>query len=416
MVRPIVDQERMLACIHCGFCLPSCPTYAELLDEADSPRGRIYYLRAMMEGRVKPTPEIKEHLSRCLACLSCESACPSGVKYRELISDARAWLAQNSPVPSPFLWRPFFLHVLPYARRLRLALAPLWVAQSLGMGAFAAGVIRGLKLGWVSRAMRFLPARVPAPLLKPLPEVLPAAGAKRMRVGFMLGCVMEGFLPDLNRTMIGILRHLGCEVVVPHGQGCCGALARHAGDKKKAARLGAKLARVFARADVDVVVANAAGCGADLRELGESLGPEGAALAGKVRDFTEVAAELARRIPPTKRIPLRVAYQDACHLKHAQKITDPPRELLRAVPGLTLSELEEQDICCGSAGVYNILQSEIGEALRHRKLEHIRLAKVDAVVTANPGCLLQLGGGLADLDDAPRLMHIAELLAQAYGL
>ena len=409
-----VEESRLLACIHCGLCLPTCPTYAESGNEADSPRGRIYFMRALHDGRIDLTDQVKVHLDRCLACFACETACPSGVRYRELIEDARGWLTVRSPSPAPPGWRWFFRRILPSARALRWALAPLWFLQLLGLRAAATRIARRLPLSWAGRSLGLLPARLPAPRTAPLAELLPARGTRRMRVGLLTGCVMEGFLPELNRLQAEILRELGCEVVVPRGQGCCGALALHAGKRELFAELGRGLVRVFAETGVDAIVASAAGCGSAMKDYGHLLGKAG--FAELVRDFSELAAELARERPPTRPVRLRVAYQEACHLSHGQKVTGAPRALLRLVPGLELVELAEQELCCGSAGVYNILQPGFAEPLGRRKAAHAAAAGVDAVVTANPGCLLQLRKHLAAVSGAPRLLHLAEVVAAGYGL
>lgn len=418
--RSIVDGRKLLSCIHCGFCLPTCPTYVATGDEADSPRGRIYFMRAMQEGRIDPTAEVRIHLDRCLTCFSCETACPSGVEYRDLIQDTRSWLGEHAPRHDPPLWRWFFTRILPSARLLRWSLLPVWIADQLRVRGFLEAVAARIPVAWVARSVRFLPARVPTPFAPGIPAaVLPAKGVRKMRVGYLLGCVMEGMLPDLNRLQIEILRELGCEVVVPRGQGCCGALGAHEGERAMAQALGNRLVAAFAGCgELDAVVASAAGCGSTMKDYAHLLleNPGARAFAAKVRDFTEVAAPLAADRPPTHQVRLTLAYQEACHLGHAQRVTQPPRALLRAIPGVTLTELPEQELCCGSAGVYNLLQPELSGTLRDRKAGHAAAAGVDAVVTANPGCLLQLSAGLKARAGAPRLYHLAEIMAMGYGI
>jgi glycolate oxidase iron-sulfur subunit len=415
-----VDTRKMLSCIHCGFCLPTCPTYVVTGNEADSPRGRIYFMRGMQEGRIEPTEQVRTHLDRCLTCFACETACPSGVEYRELIQDTRSWLNIQAPASTPPGWHWFFTRVLPSARRLRWSLFPLWLADQLGIREFALKVARKVPVPWLGRSTAFLPARIPSPFSPaPLAEILPARGERKMRVGYLLGCVMEGMLPAINRMQVEILRELGCEVVIPAAQGCCGALGAHEGERALAQSLGNRLVAAFAGVgELDAVIASAAGCGSTMKDYAHLLleNPGARAFAAKVRDFTEVAAPLAAQRPPTRRLELKLAYQEACHLGHAQRVTSPPRALLRAIPGVTLAELPEQELCCGSAGVYNMLQPEISGALRERKAGHAAAAGVDAVVTANPGCLLQLAAGLKDRPGAPRLYHLAEVLAMGYGL
>lgn len=415
-IAPIVDERQLLRCIHCGFCLTACPTYSLRSDEADSPRGRIYFMRAMLEGRAELAPEIRLHLDRCLACYSCETACPSGIEYRHLIEDARAWILSRAPAAAPPGWRAFFRHILPSVRALRLLLLPLKIADALGLRAAVAAVARVLPLGWLGRALDLLPERIPGPGEPALPEVSPARGERRRRVGFVPGCVMEGMLPDLNRLLVEVLREVGCEVVVPRGQGCCGALARHEGEVERAARQADRLVRAFAGVDVECIVASAAGCGSTMRGYGGEPGDATEEFARRVRDFTEVVAEMIEARPPRNEVRMRVAYQEACHLSHGQRITAQPRRLLRAIPGLEVVELPEQEICCGSAGVYNLLQRRFSDELKERKAAHAMAAGVDAVVTANPGCLLQLGSALKRKTGAPRVYHLVELLAEAYGL
>jgi len=438
--RAIVDGASLRACIHCGFCLTTCPTYALRGEEPDSPRGRIYFIRAMQEGRAAPTPRLFVHLDRCLACFACETACPSGVRYRDLIEDLRAWqTAGGAPgleqagsetrrdpdgdkvtggrVRDP-VWRWFFRTVLPRARALRLMLAPLWIAQGLGLRGAALRLAGMVPVPWMRRSTSLLPAVIPAPFGDGLRGILPARGERRLRVGFTLGCVMEGFFPDLNRLMIEILRELGAEVVVPRRQSCCGALALHEGERALAGKLARRMIRSFAGLELDAIVANAAGCGATLKDYGRILpdDPAAAAFAARVRDFSEVAASLLPGRPPVREVKLRVAYQEACHLGHAQKIHAEPRALLEAIPGLDLVELPEQELCCGSAGVYNILEPVLAGELGARKAAHAARSGADAVVTANPGCYLQMLSSLRGLAHAPRVLHLAEILGLAYGL
>lgn len=427
----IVDDRTALACIHCGFCLPSCPTYAVRGDEADSPRGRIWFIREMQAGRLEPSAQVATHLDRCLACFACETACPSGVHYRELIEDARDWMLHAaSPVTGEpaapaagavrgsALWRGFFASILPNPQATRLSLLPFWLAERLGLRTPLEFVASRVGPGWTRRAVALLPDRIPAPIASEMPETLPAKGEKRMRVGYLLGCVMEGMVPRINRLQIEILRHLGCEVVCPKRAGCCGSLALHEGEKSQAEYLGRDAVGKFEHAHVDVVVASAAGCGSTMKDWGKLLpGTPGAQeIAAKVRDFTEVVAELIKDRPPKIVVDRVVAYQEACHLGHAQKVKDQPRAILKAIPGLTIRELPEQELCCGSAGVYNLVEPELAGKLGERKAEHAKAAHVDAVVTANPGCLFQLNAHLKQDPASPKLLHLAELLAESYGI
>jgi len=438
----LVNEADLVSCIHCGLCLTACPTFQVTGNESDSPRGRIWFMRAVEQGRIGLTPGLLEHLDRCLTCYSCETACPSEVKYRRLIEDARARLtALPAGRRHPWGWRPFFRLVIPRPWALRLMLAPLWVAGLAGLKKFAVGIFRRLPLGWAARSVDLTPDRVPPPVIRRLPRVNPARGERRHTVVFMTGCVMEGFLPELNRLYVRILRELGCDVIVPRRQGCCGALAIHEGERADAIRLARALIRDLGGIPADWIVANSAGCGSAMKDYGRLLGSEGAGFAARVRDFTEVAAPLVRERPPVREVRIRAAYQHACHLGHAQRIQTEPRDLLRAIPGLTLVELPEQELCCGSAGGYNLLQPRLAADLNRRKTALIMAAfgadpasgvdaksrtpaaaalspmpALDAVVTANPGCYLQLAAGLKGQPGAPRLFHLAEVLAEAYGV
>jgi glycolate oxidase iron-sulfur subunit len=413
---PLVGSADLVSCIHCGVCLTACPTYAVTRNESDSPRGRIWFLRAAGEGRIGLTPGLKEHLDRCLTCYSCETACPSEVKYRRLIEDARAGLTAVAARRLPPGWRLFFRNVIPRPAALRLMLAPLWALGLAGLKDVAVAVFSRLPLGWVSRSTGFLPDRIPPPFTGHRRVVNPARGERRLRVAFMTGCVMEGFLPRLNTLYIAILQELGCEVIVPRRQGCCGALAIHEGERADAVGLARAMVRDLGTVEADFVVANSAGCGSAMKDYGRLLGPEGAEFASRVRDFTEVAASLIADRPPTHEVRIRAVYQHACHLGHAQRIQAEPRTLLAAVPGLQVTELPEQELCCGSAGVYNLLQPGLSGDLNRRKTALIMAAGVEAVVTANPGCYLQLAAGLRAHPAGVRLLHLAEVLARAYGI
>jgi len=413
----LVTEERLLKCIHCGLCLAACPTYEVLSDEADSARGRIWFMRAVAEGRAGLTAEVREHLDRCLACFACETACPSGVRYRDLIEGARAWAGENMPPASPPLWLPFFRNVLTSRKVMRLVSSPAWAARALGLEGVMQAVVRRLPLPWLARAVAILPDRIPSPLEPPHPRVVPARGERRLRVGLQIGCVMDAMFPRLNALFAELLATLGAEVVIPRTQGCCGSLAIHQGERGLGIRQGLALVDAFAGTGVDYVVSTAAGCGAVMKEYGHLL-PDGRGtdFAGRVRDVTELVLELAKKRPPVRELRARVAYHEACHMRNAQRLSGPPRELLRSVPGLSLVEVPEQEFCCGSAGVYNILRPDISDELKARKVKAVMSCGVDFITTANPGCLLQMGSGLRGVRGAPKLVHLAEVLAHAWGL
>lgn len=416
-IADMVSGEKLSACIHCGLCLTACPTYDILAEEADSPRGRLWYMRALREGRVSLTPGLRVHLDRCLACYACEVACPSGVRYRDILEGTRGWAGTDAAPEAPKFWRWFFLNVMTSRTRMRLAVAPIWLAGKAGLRGLMENIGRRLPLEWLVRSIDLLPEVIPGPFGGRHPRRLAPRGGRRLKVGLQTGCVMDAMFPGVNRLFAELLARLGAEVVVPREQGCCGSLALHQGERETGLRQAAGLVAVFRETGVDVIASTAAGCGSMMKEYGHLL-PDGsgAEFASKVRDVSEVLLDLARDIPATRRLPVRVGYHEACHLRNAQKMSGPPRELLRAIPGIELVEIPGQEFCCGSAGVYNLLQPALSDELKRRKVAAVMEARVGLVVTANPGCLLQMGSGLKGVEGAPPVVHLAEVLAYAWGL
>lgn len=400
---------RTLDCVHCGLCLPTCPTHQVLGLEADSPRGRIYLMRALAEGRVQDPEAIRPYLDRCLDCRACETACPSGVRYGEILEATRAQLAQTGSKRGladrlvPFLlW-----HVVARQGRLRAVFALLRLAELLGLRWLAA------KLGLLPEAMAAIaPPVPPARERRPLPTGLhrpPAGVAPRgVRVALFTGCIMEPMFGRVNRATLELLLQNGFEVDVPAAQRCCGALLVHAGQPERAKELAR--ANVAAFAAADVVVNNSAGCGCAMKEYGHLLGDAaGATFARKCRDVSELLAEHGLSATPA-RCDKKVAYDDPCHLCHGQGVRQPPRALLAQVPGLQLVPHEAPEDCCGSAGIYNLLQPETAEAIGKRKAERIARAGVDAVATGNPGCMMQIRSHLRRAGHAIDVVHPVELL------
>ncbi|MCS6830356.1 MAG: heterodisulfide reductase-related iron-sulfur binding cluster [bacterium] len=415
-------SEQLLKCIHCGLCLQSCPTYLEEGSEADSPRGRIYLMRAVSEGRIHWEAGAIEHIDRCLGCRACETACPSGVAYGLLLEVARAQV-EGSPA-RPALQR--------MAKRLLLSLMvrPKTFAFAMRTARLFSLLVgdRAMPMS-LARALGAKAAVARLPLLsgkrKTLAGVYPSLGERRGRVGMLVGCVASVLFHDVNVATIAVLQRNGFEVVVPPKQGCCGALHVHNGFPDEARRLALRLMQCFEREAVDAVIVNSAGCGSTMKEYGrlfECTPHEGRAraFAARVRDVMEFLAEVHLQ-PPERALTGRdgcshlvVTYHDACHLAHAQGIRKQPRDIIRSIPGVQLVELEEADICCGSAGIYNLLQPEMATRLLQRKVEHICATGAEVVLTGNPGCLAWLAQGLRELPKPIAVMHPVELLHRGY--
>lgn len=396
------------ACVHCGFCLATCPTYLVLGEELDSPRGRIYLMKGMLEGELAEQGEAAEAVSRCLGCLSCVSACPSGVRYDHLITGFRhrMWGRRPPGRPGRRLFTLALMEVLSYPNRFRAAARAGRLARRLG--AFVPARLR--------RAAELLPPALPPP--KRLSGVYRPSGRPRGRVALLAGCVQQVLAPAINLSAVELLNRCGVEVVVPAGQGCCGALAMHAGLLEMARRLARRNLQVFDPASVDAIVTTAAGCGSAMKEYpllfaGQPDEARARAFAERVRDVSEYLAALGDLPPARLPHPTRVAYQDACHLAHAQGIRQPPRRLLSQVENLELVELAEPDICCGSAGTYNIEHPDISRELGRRKVHTIAASGAELVVTGNIGCMVQIASGLGREGSKVRVVHLVELLAQA---
>ncbi len=413
------SADLLADCVHCGFCLPPCPTYALWSRETDSPRGRIHLLRVALEGKASITPAFARHFDTCLGCMACMTACPSGVQYDKLLEAARPQLERHVRRPlADRLFRRLIFALFPYPRRLRWLALELWAYQRLGLQRLlrATGLLNALPARL--RAMESVAPRVSVGgAWSSMPDVIPAAGERRRRVALLLGCVQRVFFSDVNRATARVLAAEGCEVVIPQAQGCCGALMLHAGLEDDAAALARRFIDAFepALAGVDAIVINAAGCGSTLKEYGHLLRDDptyaarAEALAAKCRDVSEVLADLEPRAP-RRPVPMRVAYHDACHLQHAQGVSAEPRRVLAAIPELDVREVPEGGLCCGSAGIYNLVEPEAADALGRRKAGNILATGADAVVSSNPGCLLQLGSALERQGRPMRTMHLVEIV------
>lgn len=413
------DPALAADCVHCGFCLPTCPTYMLWGRETDSPRGRIVLIKGGLEGGTALTDRFARHFDTCLGCMACVTACPSGVQYDKLLEATRPQIErQVARSWADRLFRRLVFSLFPYPGRLRLGIGKLWAYQRSGLQ----------RLVRASGLLNLLPARLRA-MEALLPRVsltdgwtrpparVPAEGTPRRRVGLLLGCVQRVFFDEVNLATVRVLAAEGCEVVVPRGQGCCGALMLHAGLDGDAADMARRFIDAFEAeaADIDTLVVNAAGCGSTLKTYGHLLrgdpvyAERARALAGKCKDISELLDELEPRAP-RRPLPLRVAYHDACHLQHAQGVSEEPRRVLGAIPGLTLCEIPEAGICCGSAGIYNLVEPEAAGELGDRKARHIRSTGAEAVVSSNPGCLLQIAGRLESSGPRPATYHLVELV------
>jgi glycolate oxidase iron-sulfur subunit len=396
-------------CVHCGFCLPACPTYAALGEEMDSPRGRIVLMKLALE-RELDLEEALPYIDRCLGCLGCASVCPSGVAYGELLTPFRAYAeTRRRRPPAEALARRLALETIPYPARFRLAAA----------AGRAAKPARALLPAPLRAMLDLLPERMPSSAR--LPNFVSAVGVRRARVAFLAGCVQQAMDPAINAATLRVLARNGVEVILPDGQGCCGALAIHLGRLDEARRMAEHNLRLFPR-DVDAVLTNAAGCGSGMKEYpllfkgtaGEDMAARAAEFAAQAQDVSVFLDALGLLPPPPLPQRLRLAYHDACHLAHAQRVTEEPRCLLRAIPGVELLPLAEGDLCCGSAGVYNLEQPETARLLGRRKARHIQASGAQAVAAGNIGCLVQLRAALLAAGAPLPVWHTMQVLDQAY--
>ncbi len=439
---PFLDERKSLACVHCGLCLSACPTYLETGNENDSPRGRIYLMRALQDGRAPLSDDTVRHIDLCLGCRACEVACPSGVQYGELLESTREHIEQHYQRSTwqTFLRRVAIAKIFPFPRRMKFALLPVKIIRALRAEALLPKFAR--------EALALIPAEAREGVW---PEYSPGApvsdparidqragsetGAPR-RVGFIRGCVMNVLFGETNEASVQLLNDAGCDVVTPPTQGCCGALHAHGGNLEEARACARRNIAAFERHDLDAIIINAAGCGSTLKEYGHLLrdDPEwaarGQAFSAKVKDLSEflvsrfvfrvgageesVAPSATNPKPKTRNSEPTVTYHDACHLCHAQRITKPPRDLIKAVAGKNFVELPESEICCGSAGSYNLTEPEMAERLQRRKTENILRTGAQVVVTTNPGCQLQIRAGLKKAGaEQVEVLHLADFLKRS---
>jgi glycolate dehydrogenase iron-sulfur subunit len=411
------EMKYISDCVHCGFCLPACPTYVLWGEEMDSPRGRIYMMRKAVEGDAPLDARFRTHMDNCLGCMACMTACPSGVQYNKLIEPTRALIERYVPRSrSESLFRKLIFSTFPHPARLRVLALPLLLYQKTGLRWLVreSGLARLLPRRLA--AMEALLPEVPPGAFKWLPSTVQSTTTTRRRVGMLSGCVQRVFFPQVNAATARVLAAEGCEVIIPRGQPCCGALMLHSGLDHEAAALAREMIAAFEGANVDTIVINSAGCGSTMKEYGHLLRDDpawaarAAAFSSRCKDISEVLCELE---PRAERHPLklRVAYHDACHLQHAQGVREQPRRLLAGIPDLEVAEIPEASLCCGSAGVFNLLQPDTAAQLGARKVDNLLSTAAEAVASANPGCLLQLMNGLRmrGLKTMPAF-HMIELL------
>jgi len=408
-----LDTDKSLACVHCGLCLGACPTYLETGNENDSPRGRIYLMRAVQDGRMKAA-EARDHIDLCLGCRACEVACPSGVEYGTLLESTRDHLEQRvgRSLFQTVLRRFAIERVFPFRGRMKLALLPARIIRALGLTSCLPKFARD--------SLNLLPEQMEPGAL---PRLSPAIGQRKGTVGFISGCVMDVMFGETHRNSVRLLNEAGFDVMTPPEQVCCGALYAHGGKLDQARSLARENIRVFRDHQLDAIVINAAGCGSTLKEYGHLLAGDeewheaGEQFSAKVKDLSEFLVDVGfieflklRAKPATDNA---VTFHDACHLAHPQRITSQPRQLVQAIAGPGFTELPESDVCCGSAGSYNLTEPEMAERLQQRKIGHIKSTQATTVVTTNPGCLLQIQAGLKASGQNVRALHIADYLAES---
>jgi glycolate oxidase iron-sulfur subunit len=403
MAAPPIDLDDLRKCVHCGICLPQCPTYRVLGEEMDSPRGRLYLMRAWVEGRQAATPTFARHMELCLGCRACETACPAGVPFGALLEGTRAGLHDQAVASGRRPLEPLIARLVPRPRAMAALLTGLRAYQRSGIQR----LVRASRLLRRWPRLASMEALLPViPSAPPLPALVPATGPRRGRVGLLTGCVQRALYARVNHDTARLLSLAGYDVAIPAGQGCCGALDLHGG-RLESFRTRARALVAQFDAGLDAVVVNAAGCGAAMKDYGRSVPADAAvaAFAGRVRDVSEMLVDAPLPLGP---LPLTVTYHDPCHLAHGQRIRTQPRALLQRIPGLRLVPLSDSDLCCGSAGVYNLLEPAMADRLLEMKLERLRQTGARAVATGNPGCLLQIARGV-DLE----VVHPVELLARS---
>lgn len=421
-----MDEDELLNCMRCGFCLPTCPTYIESgFKESHSPRGRIALMKAVVDGLIEPDEDFEKSLNQCLGCRACEPVCPSGVNYGHLLEEARDIINQNKKhsLPVRTVRKVVFDGLFPHHNRMRSAMGLLGFYQRSGLQkvARATGIMK-LFPDTLATMERVLPRVAPMKEMKNRPEFLPAEAPKTNRVAFFSGCLMDTMFLETNNSTMKLLQLAGCDIVIPKGQNCCGALHGHSGEKDSSKELAKKNIQAFEDLDVDYIITNAGGCGAFLVDYDHLLKDDpvwkerAIAFKEKIKDITQILFEVDFHKKVKLQLPHQViTYQDSCHLRNVQKTAAAPRVLLEAIQGSEYKEMKDADRCCGSAGIYNIVESEMSMQILDYKMEQTKATHATTVVTANPGCLLQMKLGIEreGLSDKMRAVHIVDLLMEA---
>jgi glycolate oxidase iron-sulfur subunit len=420
-LRSILDKQVLKECVHCGLCLDYCPTYRVLGHEADSPRGRIYQVRQVYEGRISADdPDFREHIYACLDCRACQTACPSGVRYGTIVEAARA-VAPPANESEKTVARAILGNVFTRKPLLELAGLGLRLYQRSGAQTLVrkTGVLRALPSRLAEMEGMLGPTQGGIRRWSP-PLVTRARGPRRYRVGFIEGCIMPQFFGDTNAATVRVLAANGCDVYAPPAQGCCGALHMHTGERAQAQELARRNVDAFEPLRLDAIIINAAGCGSTLKEYAHLLADD-PAYAERARDFTNRVKDVneflasIELLPPARPVRMKVTYQDPCHLVHGQGIRNQPRELLRRIPGLELVEMNDADVCCGSAGIYNLTHPELSQQVLAQKMDNLLATGAEGVVAPNPGCSMQLSFGARQRGAPLRQYHVVDLLDLSYG-
>ncbi|MFV8826766.1 (Fe-S)-binding protein [Alkalihalobacterium sp. APHAB7] len=417
-----MDYDELLNCMRCGFCLPTCPTYGDDQNEAASPRGRIALMKAVVDGKMEPDEDFENQLNLCLGCRACETACPSGVKYGHLLEEARDILnaTKKHSLPVRVIRRTVFEQLFPYQNRMRSLNSLLWFYQKSGVQKVVQTTnVLKLMPGSMATMEKVLP-QIPSPkAMKNRPTYVQAEGVKKKRVAFFSGCLMDTMFMETNDSTLFLLKKAGCEVVIPQNQGCCGALHAHSGEKNQAKEMAKKNIIAFENEQIDYIISNAGGCGALLVEYDHLLKDEpewverARNFARSVKDITEILVEVGM---PKMKLPKQiVTYQDSCHLRNVMKTASAPRKLLQSIEDVEFREMKNADHCCGSAGIYNIIQPEMANEILDYKMAQAKNTTAQTIVTANPGCLLQMKAGIEreKLTKEVSAVHIVDLLADA---